>query len=172
MGEKTRCAWAESHPLLTVYHDEDYGVTLETDADLFERLMLEVNQAGLSWLTILKKRDGFREAFDGFDIDRVADYGESERTRLLQDANIIRNRLKINAAIHNAKVVQSLRDEHGSFKHWLDRQTCESLEDWVKLFRATFKFMGPEIVNEFLMSTGYITITHDAGCWLNGKRAR
>lgn len=166
MSEKTRCAWAEGHPLLTVYHDTEYGFPVEKDHEFFERLVLELNQAGLSWLTILKKREGFQKAFDGFDIDRVAAYTERDRERLLQDAGIIRNRLKINAAIHNAQVFQTIRDEHGSFKAWLERQPCRTLDEWVKLFRKTFKFMGPEIVNEFLMSTGYLPVDHDQGCFL------
>ena len=169
MADRSRCAWATSHPLLTLYHDEEYGFPLDNDNDFFERLMLEVNQAGLSWLTILKKREGFQKAFHEFDVDTVAAYTDTDRERLLQDASIIRNRLKINAAIHNAGMVQEIRDENGSFKSWLDSRSCDTLGEWVKLFRKTFKFMGPEIVNEFLMSTGYLPIPHDPGCWLEGK---
>ncbi|MEE2708597.1 MAG: DNA-3-methyladenine glycosylase I [Gemmatimonadota bacterium] len=172
MTARTRCAWASAHQLLTLYHDEEYGFPLNHDNDLFERLVLEINQAGLSWLTILKKREGFRNAFQGFDVDLVAAYEDSDRERLLQDAAVIRNRLKINAAIHNAGVIQHLRGENGSFSSWLDDQSCGSLDEWVDLFRNTFHFMGPEIVNEFLVSTGYLPIIHDTGCWLDRKHPR
>jgi DNA-3-methyladenine glycosylase I len=131
---------------------------------LFERLILEINQAGLSWLTILKKKDGFVAAYDGFHIDRVAAYGEVERERLLNDAGIIRNKLKVNAAIENAKCVQELRASHGSFKGWLDAHHPLSKDDWVKLFKKTFKFTGGEITGEFLMSTGYLPGAHDEDC--------
>ena len=167
MADRVRCAWAEGHPLLTVYHDEEYGFPIEQDHEYFERLILEINQVGLSWLTVLKKREAFWDAFEGFDVDRVAAYTDKDRTRLLGNAGIIRNRLKINATIHNAQVFQQLRSEHGSFKAWLDTQPHTTLNEWVKLFRKTFKFTGPEIVNEFLMSVGRLPIDHDAGCWLN-----
>ncbi len=170
MTDRRRCAWASAHPLLTIYHDEEYGYPLYHDNDLFERLVLEINQAGLSWLTILKKREGFRKAFQGFDVDKVAAYKDRDRERLLQDAAVIRNRMKIDAAIHNAGVIQQLRDENGSFRSWLDVQSCGSLDEWVGLFRNTFRFMGPEIVNEFLTSTGYLPIIHETGCWLDRKQ--
>ena len=169
MTDRARCVWANTHPLLTVYHDEEYGFSIEHDHEFLERLVLELNQAGLSWLTVLKKREAFRQAFEGFDVDRVAAYTDRERTRLLQDAGIIRNRLKIDAAIHNARVFQRLRDMHGSFKTWLDAQSCTTLEAWVKLFKKTFRFTGGEITNEFLMSTGYLPVKHDAGCWRKGR---
>lgn len=169
MTERIRCAWADTHPLLAAYHDEEYGFSIEHDHEFLERLVLEINQAGLSWLTILKKRAGFLKAFEGFDIDRVAAYTDIDRERLLQDASIIRNRLKINAAIHNAQVFQRLRGEHGAVKVWLDTRPCRTLNEWVKLFKKTFKFTGGEITNEFLMSTGYLPIEHEAGCWLAGK---
>ncbi len=166
MDNRKRCAWAEGHPLLSVYHDTEYGFPIEHDHEFLERLVLELNQAGLSWLTILKKREAFQQAFEGFDIDRVAAYTDKDRDRLLQDAGIIRNRLKINATIHNARGFQSIRDECGSFKTWLEGQSCNTLDEWVTLFRKTFKFMGPEIVNEFLMSTGYLPIDHNQACFL------
>jgi DNA-3-methyladenine glycosylase I len=131
---------------------------------LFERLILEINQAGLSWITILKKAQHFRLAYSNFDIDVVASYDESDRTRLLNDAGIIRNRLKVNAAIENARRIQGLRPEFGSFKGWLDKHHPQPLENWVKLFKRTFVFTGGEIVNEFLMSTGYLPGAHTADC--------
>lgn len=146
------------------YHDAEYGFPLRDDAALFERLVLEINQAGLSWETILKKKDNFRRAYDGFDVDVVADYGESDRTRLLADAGIIRNRLKVDAAIDNARRIVVLRPEYGSFLGWLDAHHPLSKDEWVKLFKRTFRFTGGEIVNEFLMSTGYLPGAHVASC--------
>ncbi len=170
--ERRRCAWTLKDPILAAYHDDEYGFPLSRDDDFFERLVLEINQAGLSWLTVLKKRKALREAFEGFDVDRVAAYGEEDRARLLGDAGIIRNRLKIDAAIHNARVIQQIRTEHGSFAAWLNGQTCTSLDEWVAVFRKTFRFMGPEIVGEFLMSTGYLPIRHDPECFLAAEGHR
>ena len=163
----TYCDYCNSHPediYNRVYHDTQYGFPLVDDNLLFERLILEINQAGLSWITILKKADNFRMAYNQFDIDMVATYTESDRSRLLNDAGIIRNRLKVNAAIENARRIQSLRREHGSFKGWLDSQHPQSLENWTKIFKRTFVFTGGEIVKEFLMSTGYLPGAHTSDC--------
>ena len=148
-----------------VYHDTEYGFPLTSDAELFERLMLEINQAGLSWLTILKKREGFRNAYAGFEVRKVAHFGDKDRERLMADSSIIRNRLKIDAAIHNAQVIQQL----GGFAKWLDAAHPLPLEGWSKLFRKTFRFTGGEIVREFLMSTGYLPDAHDADCPVHRK---
>lgn len=158
------CEHAPDHPFHGPYHDREYGFPVTDDDVLFERLVLEINQAGLSWLTVLKKRDAFKAAFDGFSIERVASYGDNERQRLLADAGIIRNRLKIDAVIHNAIVIRALQDEHGSFKAWLDVHHPLPLDGWVRLFKRTFRFTGPEIVNEFLMSTGYLRGAHGDDC--------
>ncbi|MGJ7456693.1 DNA-3-methyladenine glycosylase I [Halomonas sp. MA07-2] len=158
------CDLAPGHPFHGPYHDHEYGFPVADDEALFERLALEINQAGLSWLTVLKKRVAFRDALDGFAIDRVADYGEAERARLMADAGIIRNRLKVDAVIHNARVVQSLRDEHGSLRTWLDHHHPLRHSDWVKLFKRTFRFTGPKITGEFLMSTGYLPGAHCDDC--------
>jgi DNA-3-methyladenine glycosylase I len=158
------CDAAPGHPWHGPYHDHQYGFPLTEDAELLERLALEINQAGLSWLTILKKRDAFNHAFDGFDVDTVAAYGDEDRARLLADAGIIRNRLKVDAVIENAKRIQQLRETHGSFAGWLDAHHPLSKEEWVKLFKRTFRFTGGEIVGEFLMSTGYLPGAHRAGC--------
>jgi DNA-3-methyladenine glycosylase I len=146
------------------YHDNDYGFPLHDDHLLFERLVLEINQAGLSWTTILNKQENFRKAFDKFDIAMVAAYDEKEVARLLADAGIIRNRLKINAAIENAKRVLRLQQEHGSFKAWLDKHHPLPILEWQKLFKKTFVFTGYEIVREFLLSTGYLAGAHDDAC--------
>lgn len=146
------------------YHDTAYGFPISDDNELFERLILEINQAGLSWTTILNKQDNFKRAFDNFNIARVASYQEADRERLLNDAGIIRNRLKIEATIHNANVILSLQQEYGSFKNWLDKHHPRTKEEWVKLFKKTFKFTGGEIVNEFLMSIGYLRGSHIESC--------
>lgn len=176
------CDIAPGHEWHGPYHDGEYGFPVSDEARLFERLVLEINQAGLSWLTILKKRPAFLAAYDGFDVDRVAAYGERERGRLLSDAGIIRNRLKVDAAIANARTLLALRDSHGGFAGWLDAHHPLTLEEWTKLFRKTFRFTGGEIVNEFLMSTGYLAGAHRADCpvmkairrasppWMKGAR--
>ncbi|MFN3649823.1 MAG: DNA-3-methyladenine glycosylase I [Armatimonadota bacterium] len=155
---------AAGTPFHGPYHDEEYGFPVRDDDALFERLCLEINQAGLSWLTILKKREGFRRAYDGFCVERVAAYGDEERARLLADAGIIRNRLKVNAAIENARRILALREEHGSFAAWLDAHHPRSRDEWRKLFKRTFVFTGGEIVNEFLLSTGYLPGAHRESC--------
>jgi DNA-3-methyladenine glycosylase I len=146
------------------YHDHEYGFPLHDDNALFERLVLEINQAGLSWELILKRKPQFERAYDGFDIDTVAAYGDEDRLRLLNDAGVIRNKLKINAAIENAKRIQTLRAEHGSFAGWLAAHHPRPKDEWVKLFKKTFVFTGGEIVNEFLMSIGYLPGAHAPAC--------
>ncbi|NBB83985.1 MAG: DNA-3-methyladenine glycosylase I [Alphaproteobacteria bacterium] len=160
----TYCDVAPGHPWHGPYHDTEYGFPARDDAVLFERLVLEINQAGLSWLTVLKKREAFRAAYAGFDIDAVAAFGEADRARLLADAGIIRNRLKVDAAIENARRLQAIRAEHGSFAGWLDVHHPRAKADWVTLFRRTFRFTGGEIVGEFLMSLGYLPGAHRPDC--------
>ena len=158
------CRAAPSHPLHGPYHDSEYGFPSKDEAVLFERLVLEINQAGLSWQTILQKRPAFRAAFAGFDVDRVAAFGPKDVERLLADAGIIRNRLKVAAVIDNARKVQELRASHGSFHGWIAAHHPLPKEDWVKLFKKTFRFTGGEIVNEFLMSLGYLPGAHAPDC--------
>lgn len=146
------------------YHDTQYGFALHDDNELFGRLLLEINQAGLSWDTILKKQDNFRRAYDNFSIEVVANYGEEARSRLLSDKGIIRNKLKVGAAIYNAQVILDLQKSYGSFKAWLDHHHPLEKPDWVKLFKKHFKFTGGEITGEFLMSTGYLPGAHDPQC--------
>ncbi|MCZ2121396.1 MAG: DNA-3-methyladenine glycosylase I [Anaerolineales bacterium] len=164
---QTYCEYCNSHPEDTfnkTYHDTQYGFPLDDDNELFERLILEINQAGLSWILILKRAKNFRKAFDKFNLKKVAAYTDQDRERLLNDAGIIRNRLKINAAIVNAQRILELKKEHGSFKNWLDKNHPLPKEEWVKLFKKNFVFTGGEIVNEFLMSTGYLSGAHTADC--------
>lgn len=158
------CDFAVGDDVHGAYHDQEYGFPVTDESRLFERLLLEINQAGLSWALILKKREGFRAAYDDFNVDRVADYGEEDRSRLMQDARIIRNRLKINAAIANAQVIRNLRGSHGGFAGWLRHHHPLSKAEWVKLFRKTFRFTGGEITGEFLMSIGYLPSPHREDC--------
>jgi DNA-3-methyladenine glycosylase I len=166
------CRVAKGDPLHGPYHDTEYGFPLTGDAELLERFALEINQAGLSWATILKKKDAFRRAFDGFDPEVVARYGEKERRRLLADAGIVRNRLKVDAVVHNAGVVLALRESHGSFHAWLAAHHPLPKEAWVKLFKSTFRFTGGEIVNEFLVSTGWLPGAHAPSCPVGRRIAR
>ena len=158
------CVYAKGHPVHGPHHDSQHGFPAKSDDELFERLMLEVNQAGLSWEIILKKRDTMHQAYECFSIDKVAAFDEEDRARLLNDAGIIRNRLKINAAIENAKKIIELREGFGSFAGWLDAHHPRTTDEWVKLFKKTFKFTGGEIVNEFMMSTGYLPGAHIKSC--------
>jgi len=166
------CSIAGGHEWHGPYHDREYGFPLTGDAELFERLVLEINQAGLSWLTMLQKRKGFRRAYSGFDVERVAAFGPRERRRLLADAGIIRNRLKVDAAIENARRIVALRQDHGDFARWIAAHHPRPKEDWVRLFRQTFRFMGGEIVGEFLMSIGYLPGAHEPDCAVYRRIAR
>ena len=166
------CTIAPGHPLHGPYHEQEYGFPMRDEGPLFERLVLEINQAGLSWLTILAKRENFRAAYSGFDVDRVAKYAERERTRLLADPGIIRNRLKVDAAIENAKRLRAIRASHGSFAEWLEAHHPLEKAEWVKLFKKTFAFTGGEITGEFLISTGYLPGAHDEDCPVYAKIAR
>lgn len=158
------CEAAQGHPLHQPYHDLEYGVPQRDDRVLFERMVMEINQAGLSWLTVLKKRAALRAAFADYDIDRVAAFDAEDVARLLGDAGIIRNRLKVEAVIENARRLQAIIRAEGSFAAWIDRHHPRSKADWVKLFKREFRFMGGEIVGEFLMSLGYLPGAHHEGC--------
>jgi DNA-3-methyladenine glycosylase I len=146
------------------YHDGEYGFPLHDDNLLFERLCLEINQAGLNWSVILGKKDNFNKAFHKFTVKKVASYKEKDIDRLLSDSGIIRNRLKITSVIENAKRILALQKEFGSFENWLNKNHPKSLDEWVKVFKKQFKFTGGEIVNEFLVSTGYLPDGHEKTC--------
>ncbi|MBE2893594.1 DNA-3-methyladenine glycosylase I [Spirabiliibacterium falconis] len=164
---ETYCDYVLAHPddtLNRAYHDHHYGFPIDDDNALFERLVLEINQAGLSWTLILKKHAAFRRAYADFDIARVAAFDDDDKVRLLADSGIIRNRMKINAAIYNAQQILILQQQFGSFKAWLDRHHPMPLNEWVTLFKRTFKFVGHEIVHEFLMSSGYLSGAHQPHC--------
>lgn len=173
MKKKTYCQTVALLPLHHVqrrYHDRHYGRPVRTDRALFERLVLEINQAGLSWETILNKQTAFRRAYDGFSIERVAAYGAQDRRRLLKDSSVIRNRLKIDAAIFNAQQILHIQDEYGSFQAWLNQHQGRRWTTWLHLFKKTFRFMGPEIVREFLMSLALIPGAHDRSCPMHAPR--
>jgi len=159
----TYCEFASGHPVHEYYHDHEYGFPVSDEAVLFERLALEIFQAGLSWEIVLKKRQSTFEAFDGFDVDKVAAYTQKDTERLLGNAGIIRNKLKVASIIDNAKRIQSMRDD-GGFTKWLDDNHPRTRNEWTKLFKKTFRFTGGEIVNEFLMSVGYLPTPHNQTC--------
>jgi DNA-3-methyladenine glycosylase I len=163
------CGAAMGHPFHGPYHDHEYGFPIRDDDALFERLVLEINQAGLSWLTILKKREGFRRAYSQFRVSEVAGYGDEDRARLLGDSRVIRNRLKVEAAISNATTILGLSAEYGSFSAWLEHHHPLPKADWVRLFKKTFRFTGGEITGEFLLSTGYLPGAHVPECPVYGQ---
>lgn len=173
--EPTRCAWCVSHPLYIQYHDEEWGVPEHDDARLFEKIVLDGAQAGLSWLTILKKRDGYRRAFHNFDAATIARYSDRDVARLLADPGIVRNQLKVNAAITNARAYLALRDELGSFDQFLwqfvggrpRRNQWESLSQLpartpesdamsTALRQRGFKFVGSTICYAFMQAVGMV----------------
>lgn len=166
------CDYARERPHHRDYHDNEYGFPLEDERALFELQSLELFQAGLSWDLILKKRATTVAAFENFEVDTVARYGKRQTARLLKDPGIIRNRLKVAAVIENAKRVQALRSSHGGFAKWIAAHHPMHRDDWTKLFRQTFKFMGPEIVGEFLMCIGYLPGAHRSDCPVFKRIAR
>ena len=164
------CQLSHGHPYHGPYHDLEYGFPVEDEAKLFERLSLEIFQAGLSWLTVLKKRKAINEALFDFDIDRVADLQTPEVESLLENPKIIRNKLKIRAIRHNGNIIRSMR-EYGGFAHWIEQQHPLLKPEWVATFKKSgFQFVGGEIVGEFLMSIGYLRPPHDENCSIFKKQ--
>jgi DNA-3-methyladenine glycosylase I len=162
MSEKTRCAWPKN-PLAIAYHDKEWGVPLRNDRKLFESLILEGAQAGLSWDTILAKRENYRRAFDRFDFNKIAKYTASDRRRLLADAGIVRHRGKIEAAIVNARAVLDVRKEHGSFSKYVwGFRDAEALSKDLK--KRGFRFVGPTTVYAFMQAVGMVN-DHDKNCF-------
>jgi DNA-3-methyladenine glycosylase I len=178
-----RCTWADTDPLMIAYHDEEWGVPVRDDRLLFEFLVLEGAQAGLSWSTILKKRPAYRAAFDGFDIATVAHYDAQRITRLLQDAGIVRNALKVNSAVTNARAVLAVQKEFGSFADYLwrfvDQRTLQNRRPSMRevpaktpeaeamskdLLRRGFKFVGPTICYAFMQAVGMVN-DHLTSCF-------
>ena len=164
------CDYADDRPLHDVYHQTEYGFPKTDERDLFEIFALEIFQPGPSWDLILKKRATTFEAFEGSDVDRVAAYGERDKARLLSNPGIIRNKLKVEAIIHNARVIVDMRTDHGGFANWLKTHHPRNRRAWVKLFKKTFKFTGPEVTNEFLMCIGYLPGAHRDDCHVQKNR--
>ncbi len=163
------CSMRDENDIHRKYHDSSYGFPIFDDNELFGRLVLEINQAGLSWSTILSKQDFFRQAFDNFDIYKITNYNQTKIAALMSDKGIVRNQLKINAVIYNANQLLEIRKEFGTFRDWLDLNHPKTIEEWVRLFKKKFKFVGSEIVREFLVSTSYLPGAHDENCNINDK---
>jgi DNA-3-methyladenine glycosylase I len=178
----SRCDWSLGHPLLLAYHDEEWGVPVRDDRELYEKLVLDGAQAGLSWLTILKRRQGYRRAFEGFDPERIARWGEREEARLLSDPGIVRNRQKVRSAIHNARAYLALREELGSFSDYLwafvdgrsvvnRHRSAGEVPSETEISRRLskdlrargFSFVGPTIVYAFMQAVGMVN-DHTVDC--------
>lgn len=180
---KTRCAWSESSEVYQAYHDQEWGVPLHDERALFEFLTLEGAQAGLSWITILKKRESYREAFDNFEVERVARYDERKIEALMQNAGIVRNRLKVQSTVLNAKKYLAVQDEFGSFDQFIwrfvdgkpvqnhraslnDVPSSTAVSDAMskELKRRGFKFVGSTICYAFMQATGMVN-DHTTDCF-------
>ena len=181
---KLRCAWCSTDPAYVDYHDNEWGVPVHDDRRLFEMLCLEGAQAGLSWLTILRKREAYRRAFDGFDAEAMARYGAAQRRRLVSDAGIVRNRLKIDAFITNARAYLNIRDRPGAFDHYIWKftdgkvvrrrplklsaiavSTAQSEAMSKDLKQRGFRFVGPTICYAFMQAVGIVD-EHQRNCWI------
>jgi len=163
-----RCSWCAGDPVLEEYHDNEWGVPETDDNRLFERMSLQIFQAGLNWKMILGKRKALGLAFGGFRIEKVARFDARSLKRLLADESIIRNRLKIAAVIENAKRVRQIQNEHGSFRTYLETLPGR-LVPLQEEFRKKFKFMGPEITRMFVMNIGKVRTVHESGCFRRGQ---
>lgn len=183
-----RCAWAGEDELHCRYHDEEWGIPVHEDRKLFEMLTLEGAQAGLSWITILRKRENYRRAFDGFDIDTILEYDDNKLDALMQDAGIVRNRLKIQSVIVNARAFRTVQEEYGSFdkflwsyvdgmpicNHWRDISQIPAkteLSDQISkdLKKRGFKFVGSTIAYAFMQAVGMVD-DHTSNCFLRTRK--
>ncbi len=182
-----RCAWVTEDKIYQDYHDNEWGVPLHDDRRLFEMLILEGMQAGLSWLTVLKKREAFRLAFDGFDVEKVINYNEEKIASLMENKDIIRNRLKIESAIRNAKAFKKIQDKYGSFDSYIwsyvgnkpilnhygklqDIPANTTLSDTISkdLKKLGFNFVGSTIIYAYMQSIGMVN-DHTKDCYLYGE---
>ncbi len=152
-----------------LYHDEVYGRMSKNDSELFGRLIMEINQAGLSWDIVLKKYEGIKSAYSDFDIEKIAGYKEQEVALLMKNKDIVRHELKIRCIIYNAGQILKIQEEFGTFQKWILQNRQNSIENWTKLFKKKLKFVGKEIVHEFLTSNGILGGAHDKSCELNTK---
>jgi DNA-3-methyladenine glycosylase I len=188
VSERARCEWAPpGDPLYLAYHDEEWGVPSRDDGHLFEMLVLEGAQAGLSWATILRKREGYRRAFAGFDVEAVARYGPDDVERLLADAGIVRNRLKVESAVANARATLTVQEEHGSLATYLwdfvggepkvndwttlgeiPAETAESKAMSKDLKRRGYRFVGPTVCYAFMQACGLVN-DHVVTCFRHAE---
>ncbi len=169
LDDPRRCGWARNDASLARYHDRAWGRPIRTDPGHLERMALEIFQCGLSWRIVLVKRRALREAFERFDVVRVASMTARDVQRLIRNAAIIRNRRKIEATIHNAQRFLEIADEHGSYRRWfkpLPAATTAQRRRLFEQFRATFRFMGPETTKCYFMGVGKIAPPHERRCWL------
>lgn len=182
-----RCAWAGEDELYCRYHDEEWGFPVHDDRKLFEMLILEGAQAGLSWITILRKRENYRRAFDGFDIDKILKYDDSKLETLMQDAGIVRNRLKIQSVVINARAFRAVQEEYGTFDRFLwsyvEEPLCNNPRDISEIPAKTelsdriskdlkkrgFKFVGSTIVYAYMQAVGMVN-DHTANCFLKADK--
>ncbi|MBC3758204.1 DNA-3-methyladenine glycosylase I [Hyunsoonleella sp. SJ7] len=183
MNSKHRCGWCEGDTLYEAYHDEEWGVPVYDDETLFEFLILETFQAGLSWITVLRKRENFRKAFDNFDYKKIANYGQDKIDALLEDAGIIRNKLKVNATVTNAHAFIKVQEEFGSFSKYIwgfidGKPIKNTLSDWRNapantplsdtiskdLKKRGFKFVGTTVVYAHMQATGMVN-DHEVNCF-------
>jgi len=181
--EKHRCGWCAGDKLYESYHDEEWGVPVKDDSTLFEFLMLETFQAGLSWITVLRKRENFKKAFDNFDYKKIALYDQTKKDELLQDSGIIRNKLKVNATVTNAQAYLEIQREFGSFskyiwafvngkpiknsfKDYRDAPANTPLSDTISkdLKKRGFKFVGSTVVYAHMQATGMVN-DHETACF-------
>lgn len=166
---KPRCTWAAKDALQAAYHDFEWGRSIRTDAGHLRRMAQEIFQCGLSWRIVLVKTPALKEAFFDFDVDRVARFGKRDVDRLMKNENIIRNRRKIEATVHNARVFRDLAEAHGTYCKWFNRLPARTVSEQAALyplFKSTFKFMGPETTKCYLMGAGKIPQAHEPACWL------
>jgi len=174
VGDPARCAWARDDELLALYHDKEWGKPVRGDTGHLDRIAMEIFQCGLSWKIVLVKRPALREAFEGFDVQRVAKMGARDVTKMLGNAAIIRNRRKIEGVIHNARVMIDMAAEHGSYVKWFGRQdvsTADGLDELYRFYRKHFKFMGPETIKCYLWGVGKVAVPHEPLCWVSHAAA-
>ena len=168
------CTYCQNQPEESIhrwYHDTVYGRMSKNDNELFGRLIMEINQAGLSWNIVLRKYDGIKKAYGDFDILKISHFDDQKISHLMNDKNIIRHELKIRCIVYNASQILRIQKEFGTFQRWILENRQNSIENWTKLFKKNFKFVGKEIVKEFLISNGIIEGAHNKDCSSFNKTA-
>ena len=158
------CREQEKDSIHRWYHDVVYGKMSKNDNELFGRLIMEINQAGLSWEIVLQKYDGIKKAYAQFEVQKVAQFESNKIASMMRNPQIIRHELKIRSIVYNAQQILQIQKEFGTFKKWILMNNQNSLDNWVKVFKKNFKFVGKEIVKEFLTSNGILNGAHDKNC--------